>query len=137
MSTLSLSIFVDVNHPADFTTKHSTSKADSITKSIFQRVGLAYRTSDLIADRIAANPYAAKSALMAELLNLGFSDEQSEVLLRAKKWDLRMALVWQFISPIERKRAKKLDYSEYENYWQNLDFLDKRSSTPSRDALAG
>lgn len=126
MSTLSLSIFVDVNHPADFTTKHSTSKADSITKSIFQRVGLAYRTSDLIADRIAANPYAAKSALMAELLNLGFSEEQSEVLLSAKKWDLRMTLVWQFINPIERKRAKKLDYSEYENYWHSLDFVNSK-----------
>jgi hypothetical protein len=137
MSTLSISIFVDVNHPADFTIKHSTTKADSITKSVFQRVGLAYKTADLIAHRIAANPHAGKSSLVADLLNMGFSKEQSEVLLSAKNWDLRMELAWHFIKPIERRRAKKLDYSQYENYWQNLDFLNTNNSTLPNDALAG
>lgn len=129
MSTHSLSIFVDVNHPANFSIKHSTSKAESITKSVFQRIGLAYRTADLIASRIADNPYAAKSSLVGDLLNIGFSQEQGETLLSAKNWDLRMELAWLFIKPIDRKRAKTLDYSEYENYWHSLSFLDSKPAS--------
>ena len=126
MSTHSLSIFVDVNHPANFDIKHSTSKAESITKSVFQRIGLAYKTADLIASRITDNPYATKASLVGDLLNLGFSKEQCETLLSARNWGLRMELAWHFIKPIERKRAKKLDYYEYENYWHSLDFLDSK-----------
>lgn len=136
MSTHSLSIFVDVNHPSNFNIKHLTSKAESINKSVFQRIGLAYRTADLIDSRITDNPYATKASLVGDLLNMGFSTEQCETLLSAKNWALRMELAWHFIKPIERKRAKKLDYSEYENYWENLDFLDTKGSASPNDALA-
>lgn len=124
MNTLSLSILTDINQPANFTIEHSTNKTDSIHKSVFQRIGLAFRKSDLIKYRISDNPYAAKSCLVSALLNMGFSSSQSEVLLSAKGWDLRMQLAWQFLSPLERQRAKRLDYSEFENYWENLDFTD-------------
>jgi hypothetical protein len=129
MSTHSLSIFVDVNHPANFNIKHLTSKAESITKSVFQRIGLAYRTADLIAYRITDNPYAAEASLVRDLLNMGFSKQQSETLLSAKNWDLRMTLAWDVIGSVERTRARKLDYSKYENYWQNTDFLAIKIST--------
>lgn len=127
MTTLSLNLFIDCNHPARFSVQHSTQQKDPIRKSLFQRIGLAYQTHDLIADRVAGNPYAAKCSLITDLLNLGFCIEQSEILLSAKDWGTRMELAWHVIKPIERKRAKKLDYSEYENYWHNLQFLDPTS----------
>lgn len=60
---------------------------------------------------------------------MGFSNEQRETLLSATKWELRMELAWRFIKPTERERAKKLNYSEHDNDWHSLDFLD---SEPAR-----
>ena len=124
MTTLFLKLYIDCNHPARFSVQHSTGRKDSITKSLFQRVGLAYKTHDLIANRVAANPYAAKCSLFTDLLNLGFSSEQSEILLNAKGWGMRMELTWMFIKPTERVRAQDLDYAEYENYWESLSFTN-------------
>ncbi|WP_156343174.1 hypothetical protein [Pseudomonas sp. NBRC 111134] len=107
--THSLSLSVDIDHPANFSAHHTTSKIESINRSVFQRIGLAYRMADFVAYGVPNNPYSWKANFFADMLNLGFSKTQSEALLNAKRWDARMALAWSHLTPAERKMAKKLD----------------------------
>lgn len=81
-----------------------------------QRIGLAYRTADLIAYRISSNSYPAKSHFAADLLNMGFNKDQAQRLLCEKDWVLRMLLAWEELPALERKKASELDYDKVENY---------------------
>lgn len=132
MSTLSLSISVDAHNSARYVVKHTTSKIESTDKSVFQRIGLAYRLADFVAYSYPSNRYASKADFVGDMLHLGFSRCHSEELLRAKKWDARMTLVWSYLDPTERELSQALDYSELENYWPNLDFLELDCTSPYR-----
>jgi hypothetical protein len=129
MSTFSISIFKNINSQSDFTVSHKTSKLESAEKSMFQQIGLVYHKADEVAERTSENPYAAKSFFVAKILRVGLTVEQAEILLSASSWDLRTQLAWSFMTSLERKRAKRIQYSEYENYWPTLDFVKFPSSS--------
>lgn len=134
MSSYSISLFIDIQSPANFNVHHTTGKLDSIKESTFQRLGLAYREFDVINHKISGNQYAGKAHLVAILLNSGLSKDRAELLLAANNWEDRMRLTWAFLQPSDRRKAKGLDYEDVENYWPNLDFLDLKWS--SRALLA-
>jgi hypothetical protein len=129
MSTFSISIFTNINSKSDFTVSHETSKLESAGKSLFQKIGLIYHKADAVAERTNENPYASKSFFVAKILRAGLTVEQAEILLSVRSWDLRMQLAWSFMPALEHKRAKRFQYSEYENYWPTLDFVKFPSSS--------
>jgi hypothetical protein len=126
MSSYTVSLFIDIQSPANFHAHHTTIKLDSIKESVFQRIGLACREFDVIASQIAQNPYAAKAHLTATLLNNGLSKDHSELLLAATNWEDRMRLTWTFLQASDRRKARSLNYDVIENYWPTSDFLDAK-----------
>jgi hypothetical protein len=132
MSTFSISIFTNINSQSDFTVSHETSNLESAGKSLLQKIGLIYHMFDKVSERTNENPYAAKSFFVAKILNIGFNAEQAEALMSAKSWDLRMQLAWSLLPSLERRKAKRMAYSEYENYWPTLDFVEFPSSSQSK-----
>jgi hypothetical protein len=126
MSSYAISLFIDIQSPANFHIRHTTIKLDSIKKSAFQRIGLAFREFDVIASQLAQNPCAAKAHLIATLLNHGLDKDDSELLLAATNWEDRMRLTWTFLQASDRRKAKSLNYDAVENYWPSLDFLDAK-----------
>jgi hypothetical protein len=126
MSSYTISLFINIQSPANFDVHHMTAKLDSIKESTFQRIGLAYREFDVINNRISENPYASKAHLIAILLNCGLSKDRAELLLAASNWEDRMRLTWAFLQSSDRRKAKGLNYEDTENYWPNLNFLDAK-----------
>ena len=126
MSSYNVSLFVNIQFPANFDVHHTTSKLDSIKESVFQRVGLAYREFDVITSQIPQNSFAAKSHLVTTLLNVGLNKDRAELLLAATDWDDRMRLTWAFVEASDRRKAKSLNYDVAENYWPNLDFTSAK-----------
>lgn len=122
MSSYTVSIFINIQSPANFDVHHTTSKLDSIKESVFQRIGLAYREFDVITRQVSQNPYAAKSHLVTTLLNVGLNKDRAEVLLAATGWEDRMRLTWACLEASDRRKAKSLNYDVTENYWASLDF---------------
>ncbi len=122
MFSYTVSLFINIQFPANFDVHHRTSKLDSIKESIFQRIGLAYREFDVITSQVSQNPHAARSHLVTTLLNVGLNKDRAELLLAATDWDDRMRLTWACLEASDRRKAKSLNYDVAENYWANLDF---------------
>ena|ERR1700712_40847 len=126
MSSYTVSLFINIQFPANFDVHHTTSKLDSIKESVFQRIGLAYREFDVITSQVSQNPYAAKSHLATTLLNVGLNKDRAELLLAATDWDDRMRLTWALLEASDRRKAKSLNYGVAENYWASLDFTSAK-----------
>lgn len=126
MSSYIVSLFINIQSPANFDVHHTTTKLDSMKESVFQRIGLAYREFDVINNQISENPYAGRAHLVAVLLNSGLNKDRAELLLAANDWEDRMRLTWTFLKSSDRRKAKGLNYEDTENYWPNLDFLDAK-----------
>lgn len=109
MTSLRITISVNACDETDFYMYSSIKKWDSFGDSIFQKIGLAYRESDVIRKRITDNPYEAKSHFVKKMSKIGVGLEFAETLLAAKGWTRRMRLVWNFIDEHERSNARKLD----------------------------
>lgn len=134
MYSYTVSLFIDIQSPANFDVHHTTRKLDSIKESTFQRIGLAYREFDVINHQISGNQYAGKAHLVSILINSGLNKDRAELLLAANNWDDRIRLTWAFLQPLDRRKAKGLNYEDVENYWPNLDFLDPKWPSRALDA---
>lgn len=125
MQTFQVSIFLGIAPGLSFKTHHTTSKLESARFSLFQRMGLLYREIDLISERVAENPFAAKAYFYSQLHAAGGALSFADALLNATDWDLRMDLAWELLSRSERLKTRKIDYDVYENYWPSQDFLTR------------
>jgi hypothetical protein len=125
MRTFQVSIFLGIAPGLSFNTNHSTSKAESVGFSQFQRIGLLYHEFDLITARVPKNPFAAKAYFYSQLDAAGGDLSLAEALLGVTDWDSRMDLAWELLSRKERLKTRKIDYDVYENYWPSCDFLTR------------
>lgn len=122
--THSLPLSVDIDHSANFSANHTTSKTESINRSVFSALvwPIAWRILSLTAFQTTL--ILGRQIFFADMLNLGLNKIQSEALLNAKRWDARMALAWSHLTPAERKLAQNLTTLSMKTIGLNLTSLN-------------
>jgi hypothetical protein len=126
MPTFSIDVrLLQTNAGRVLETEHTTEKKESITRSIFQGIGLLYHMADAIALRQPNYAHVGIEFFNSRLYGLGRKLDIGDVLLSADSWEERMYCAWIVIDKKSRAEALKLDYGKFENYWPTLDFCAK------------
>ncbi|RON51775.1 hypothetical protein [Pseudomonas frederiksbergensis] len=126
MPTFSIDVrLLQTNAGLVLETEHTTEKKESITRSIFQCIGLLYHMVDAVTHRQPNYSHVAIEFFNSRLFGSGGKLDIGDVLLSADSWEERMYCAWIVVDKKSRAKALKLDYGEFQNYWPTLDFCEK------------
>lgn len=104
---------------------HLNQKQDSQTLSVFQAIGMSYQVVDAMIERDNRLTDFATEYFVKTLIGDGWEKYIATQLVMEKCWQRRMHGSWYRMTAEEKTSAVAIDYEIYQNYWPNLDFMER------------